>query len=364
MTSQISIRRANPASFGRASALCGLFVSLALAAGCSSRPEAPPVAAEPLQPISIVLGSNLGHLPILVGAEKGFFKAHGLDLKLKVVNNGSEMVSAMQKREVELGDMSVTTFIKAKHEGDALQVVGLIMNDATRSNADEPLAIISKNGSGIRAGQIGDLKGRKVAVMLGQTPHEYLKIAAARAGLAEDDIVIVNMPQSPVIADALRDGTVDAVASLEPLNSLVMQSVPGAYEVKRGGGYLSYLMITTAYLPTIQNQADVIDRFAAGLAAASQYTRQHREEAVQIFARAVPGQDTRALTQGIRHVSYDPRMSAATDRAFDAAQVDVLSQASLRGKTPIPLDALLYRNAIQKAQRDFPQYFSDLPRLP
>ncbi|RYX94339.1 MAG: ABC transporter substrate-binding protein [Comamonadaceae bacterium] len=361
MTSQIFIHRRTRTRTGIA--LLTLLTVAALMAGCAA-PVPTAVPAGPLPPVSIVLGSNLGHLPILVGAEKGFFAAHGLDLKLKVVNNGSEMVSAMQKREVELGDMSVTTFIKARHEGDALQVVGLVMNDATRSNADEPLAIISKKGSGIRPGVIGDLKGRKVAVMLGQTPHEYLKIAAARAGLGENDIVIVNMPQSPAIADALRDGTVDAVASLEPLNSLVLRSVADSYEVKRGGGYLSYLMITTAYLPTIQDQAAVIDRFAAGLAEAMQYTRQHRAEAVQIFARAVPGQDVRALTQGINHVSYDPRMSAATDRAFDAAQTDVLSQGSLKGRAPMPLDALLYRRAIDKARADYPQYFSDLPALP
>ena len=326
--------------------------------GCATQAPPPPI------PVSIVLGSNLGHLPILVGAEKGLFAKHGIDLKLKVVNNGSEMVSAMQKREVELGNMSVTTFIKAKHEGDALQVVGLIMNDATRSNADEPLAIISKKGSGIRPGKIEDLKGKKVAVMLGQTPHEYLKIAAARAGLAENDINIVNMPQNPTIADALRDGRVDAVASLEPLNSVVLSSVVDAYEVQRGGGYMSYLMITTAYVPTVKSKADVIERFTAGLAAATQYTRQNRAEAVQIFAKAVPNQNIKALTDGIRHVSYDPRMSAATDKAFDAAQKDVLSQGSLKGKPPIAVNELLYRDAITKVQVQFPQYFSDLPKLP
>ena len=177
------------------------------------------MAQQQATPVNIVLGSNLGHLPILVGAEKGLFAKHGIDLKLKVVNNGSEMVAAMKKGDVELGNMSVTTFIKARHEGDPFQVIALVMNDATRSNADEPLAIISKPGSGIRAGSIADLKGKKVAVMLGQTPHEYLKIAAAKEGLADGDIVIVDMPQSPALADALNDGRVDAVASLEPLNS-------------------------------------------------------------------------------------------------------------------------------------------------
>jgi ABC-type nitrate/sulfonate/bicarbonate transport system substrate-binding protein len=106
---------------------------LLAASGCASAPEAPKVAT----PVDIVVGSNLGHLPLLVGVEKGLFAKHGIDLRLKVVNNGGEMVAAMQKREVELGNMSVTTFIKAKHEGDALQVIGLIMNDATRSNADD-----------------------------------------------------------------------------------------------------------------------------------------------------------------------------------------------------------------------------------
>ena len=333
-------------------------VAAALVSACASAPPPPPT------PVSIVLGANLGHLPILVGVEKGLFAKHGLDLKLKIVNSGDQMVAAMRSNEVELGDMSVTTFIKARHEGDAWQVVGLIMNDATRSNADEALAIISKKGSGIRPGKIEDLKGKKVAVQLGQTPHEYVKIAAAKAGLAEGDIEIVNTPQNPaMLVEALRDGKVDAVASLEPLNSVVLKSVPEAYEVKRGGGYLSYLMITTARLPTIQGQPELLERFAAGLAAATQYTRQNRAEAVQIFAAKIPNQNAEALTSGIRHISYDPRMSPATDKAFEAAQTDVLSQSAMKGKAPMPLSALLYRDAIVKAQQKFPQYFSDLPKL-
>jgi sulfonate transport system substrate-binding protein len=330
----------------------------ALLAACAT-PEAPK-----LVPVKLVLGANLGHLPILVGAEKGLFAKHGIDLQLKIVNNGDQMVAAMRANEVELGDMSVTTFIKARHDGDPFQVIGLVMNDATRSNADEALAIISKPGSGIRPGQIADLKGKRIAVQLGQTPHEYIKIAAAKAGLRETDITIVDTPQNPaLLVQALNTGTVDAVASLEPLNSMVLAGVPGAYLVQRGGGYLSYLMITTARVPLIQSNPELMERFAAGLAAAMQYTRQNRAEAVQIFAAKIPGQNVAALTQGIGHISYDPRMSAATDRAFEAAQMDVLAQSSMRGKTPMPLTTLLHRDAIRKAQAQHPQYFSDLPAL-
>ncbi len=69
-----------------------------LGTGCATTPE-PPVALE------AVIGSNFGHLPMFVGVEKGLFRRHGIDLKLKVVNTGTDMVNAMTQREVQIGDM-------------------------------------------------------------------------------------------------------------------------------------------------------------------------------------------------------------------------------------------------------------------
>src|SRR5438105_11591652 len=99
-------------------------------------------AAQPLPSVEAVIGNNFGHLPMFVGVEKGLFKQHGVDVKLKVVDTGTHMVAAMEKREVQIGDMSVTTFLKARHAGQPFLVVGMIMNDATTSFADNPLAIV------------------------------------------------------------------------------------------------------------------------------------------------------------------------------------------------------------------------------
>src|SRR5205085_5412207 len=118
--------------------------------------------AQALPAIDVVIGSNFGHLPMFVGVEKGFFKKHGVDVRLKVVNTGTDMVAAMQKNEVQIGDMSVTTFLKARHGGDPFRVIGIIQNDATRSNADEPLAIVARKGSGID--RIEDLRGKRVGL--------------------------------------------------------------------------------------------------------------------------------------------------------------------------------------------------------
>src|SRR6266849_9109567 len=261
-----------------------------------------PAAAHQLPVVDAVIGNNFGHLPMFVGVEKGFFKKHGVDVRLKVVTTGTDMVNAMQKREVQIGDMSVTTFLKARHGGDPFRVIGIIQNDATRSNADEPLAIVARKGSGVNS--IEDLKGKRVGLAKAQTSDEYFKMVLARRGMKYEDVGIENIMAPPALTPALKDGKVDAVVSWEPYNTAVLEQVPESYVVLRGGGYLSYIMVATAHDPTIQNSPQVIRNFVAGLAGASQYTRKNREEAVEIFAKMVPNTDVAVGKKAVKFISY------------------------------------------------------------
>src|SRR6266540_2701898 len=280
--------------------------------------------AQSMPTVDAVVGNNFGHLPMFVGVEKGLFKKHGVDVRLKVVNIGSQMVTSMQKREVQIGDMSVTTFLKARHGGDPFRVIGIIMSDATRDNADEPLAIVARKDSGIRAGNIEDLKGKRVGLAKAQTSDEYFKMVLARRGLKYEDVTVENIMAPPALAPALKDGKVDAVVSWEPYNTAVLEQVPDSYVVMRGGGHLSYVMVATAHEPTIQGNPQALRNFVAGLAAASQYTRKNRDEAVEIFARWVPGTDLTVAKKAVRHISYDPRISRPVMKAFEAAEDDIL----------------------------------------
>src|SRR5207253_9038376 len=243
------------------------------------------VAAQQPPMVNAVIGNNFGHLPMFVGVEKGFFKKHGVDVRLKVVNTGTDMVNAMQKREVQIGDMSVTTFLKARHGGDPFRVIGIIQNDATRSNADEPLAIVARKDSGIRPGTIEDLKGKRVGVAQAQTSDEYLKMVLAKRGMKYDDVTIVNIMAPPALAPALKEGKVDAVVSWEPFNTVVLDQVPESYTVIRGGGYLSYNLVGTSPEPTLQRSPAVNPNFLPGLAEGSQFPPQHRGAARATFLK-------------------------------------------------------------------------------
>jgi sulfonate transport system substrate-binding protein len=310
--------------------------------------------------LDVVVGNNFGHLPMFVGVDKGLFKQHGVDVRLKVVNTGTDMVNAMQKREVHVGDMSVTTFLKARHGGDPFKVIGIIMNDATRDNADEPLAIVARKGSGVQS--VEDLKGKRVGLAKAQTSDEYFKMVLARRGMKYDDVTIENIMAPPALAPALKDGKVDAVVSWEPYNTAVLDGVPDSYVVLRGGGHLSYIMVATAHDPTIAASPDVIRNFVAGLAAASQYTRKNRDEAVEIFAKMVPNTDLAVGKKAVRHISYDPRLSPAVMKAFEAAEDDVLKN-TLQGAARLVVPDQFAPAFLAETAKAHPDYFADLPPL-
>ena len=339
------------------------FVALTACAGLTITAAAfaaGPAAAQGTPTIDMVIGNNFGHLPMFVGVEKGFFKKHGVDVRLKVVNTGTDMVNAMQKREVQIGDMSVTTFLKARHGGEPFKVIGIIMNDATRDNADEPLAIVARKDSGIKT--VADLMGRRVGLAKAQTSDEYFKMVLARHNMKYDDIAIENIMAPPALAPALKEGKIDAVVSWEPYNTAVLEQVPQSYVVLRGGGYLSYIMVATAHEPTIANSPQVIRGVVAGLAAASQSTRKNREEAVEIFAKWVLNTDLPVAKKAVQHISYDPRLSPAVLRAFDSAEDDILKN-TLPGANRLNVADQFSPAFLAEIETTYPEYFDDLPPL-
>jgi len=315
-----------------------------------------------LPKLDVVIGNNFGHLTMFVGAEKGIFARHGIDARMKVVDTGTDMVNAMHNGEAQIGDMSVTTFLKAVHSGEPFKVIGIIMNDATRDNADEPLGIVTRRGTGIAAGKVADLKGKRIGLARGQTSDEYFKMVLRRAGMRYEDLTIENIWSQFGLAPALSEGKVDAVVSWEPYVTAVLEQVADSFLVIRGGHHMSYVMVATAHGPTVVSRPDAVRDFAAGLAGASHYTRNHRDEAVEIFAKWVPNTDVAVGKKAIRHISYDPRLSPAVMRAFEAAEDEVLIN-TLKGAPRLDVPGQFRPSFMAEVEKAHPEYFADLPAL-
>ena len=315
-----------------------------------------------LPKLDVVIGNNFGHLPMFVGAEKGFFKKHGVDAKMLVVDTGTDMVNAMHDGRAQIGDMSVTTYLKAVHSGEPFKVIGIIMNDATRDNADEPLAIVTKKGTGVAAGKVSDLKGKRIGLARGQTSDEYFKMVLRRAKMKYEELTIENIWSQFGLAPALAEGKVDAVVSWEPYVTQVLEQVSDSYLVIRGGHHMSYVMMATAHGPTVESKPSVVKCIAAGLAASSHFTRNNRDEAVEIFAKWVPGTDVAIGKKGVKHISFDPRLSPAVMRAFNNAEDEVLMN-TLKGAPRLDVPSLFRPTFMAEVQAEHPEYFADLPKL-
>lgn len=315
-----------------------------------------------LPKLNVVIANNFGHLPMFIGAEKGFFKQQGVDASFRVVDTGTDMVNALHNGEAQVGDMSTTTYLKAVHAGNPFQVIGLIMNDATNDRCDTPLAIVTKKGTGINVGKIGDLKGKKIGLARGQTSDEYFKMVLRRAGVKYEDLTIENIWSQFGLAPALKEGKVDAIVTWEPYVTQALTQVPESYEVIRGGQHMSYVMVAVAHGPTVDSQPAVIKSIAAGLAQSSNFTRNNRDEAVEIFAKWVPGTDIAIGKKAVKHISFDPRMSPNVLRAFENAEDEILTN-TLKGAPRLNVPSLFRPQFMAEVQKEHPEYFADLPPL-
>ena len=315
-----------------------------------------------LPKLDVVIANNFGHLPMFIGAEKGYFKQHGVDASFRVVDTGTDMVNALHNGEAQVGDMSTTTYLKAVHAGNPFLVIGLIMNDATKDNCDTPLAIVTKKGRGIEAGKLSDLKGKKIGLARGQTSDEYFKMVLRRAKMKYEDLTIENIWSQFGLAPSLAEGKVDAIVSWEPFVTQALTQVPDSYLVIRGGQHMSYVMVAVAHGPTVETKPAVIKSIAAGLAQSSHFTRKNPDEAVEIFAKWVPGTDVAVGKKSIKHISFDPRMSPNVLRAFENAEDEVLMN-TLKGAARLDVPSLFRPQFMTEVQKEHPEYFVDLPKL-
>jgi ABC-type nitrate/sulfonate/bicarbonate transport system substrate-binding protein len=258
--------------------------------------------------------------------------------------------------------MSTTTYLKAVHAGEPFKVIGLIMNDATRDNCDDPLAIVTKKGRGIEPGKVTDFKGKKIGLARGQTSDEFFKMVLRRAKMKYEDLTIENIWSQFGLAPALAEGKVDAIVTWEPYVTQALTQVPDSYLVIRGGHHMSYVMVAVAHGPTVETKPAVIKSIAAGLAQSSHFTRNNRDEAVEIFAKWVQGTDVAIGKKAIKHISFDPRMSPNVLRAFENAEDEVITN-TLKGAPRLDVPSLFRPQFMAEVEKEHPEYFVDLQKL-
>lgn len=166
--------------------------------------------------VKVAFATWVGYGPLYIAQEKGFFKRHGLDVTLMIIDDESQYAAAMASGNIDaLGnvlDREVIHFAKGTPE-----TVLFAMDE-------------SAGGDGIIATKdiktLKDLKGKSIGLDKSSTSYFFFLTAIQKAGLNEKTVTIHEMSASDAGA-AFIAGNLDAAVSWEPWLSKVSEREGG-----------------------------------------------------------------------------------------------------------------------------------------
>ena len=110
-----------------------------------------------------------------------------------LAESGSEIVKALKANEVQGGNMRSPPSSKAVRAANRSACSGLAINDVMRANADDPLAIIASKDSGIKAGDLKTLQGKKVGVWFEGRHRRVPQDRAHQGNQKKGEVELVNI---------------------------------------------------------------------------------------------------------------------------------------------------------------------------
>jgi sulfonate transport system substrate-binding protein len=333
-------------------------VALTLALWLAS---APVWAAE--QHLMVTAGGEcICHAPLYVGIDKGFFKARGLDIQIRQIPNGFTAMGVLQTGDADIAEGVPAVAAAASIEGIDATAILIANGDASGTvDTSKFFAIVAAPGSGIAAGNLASLRGKKVGVSVGTIGHQYLHYTLAKAGLGPKDVTIQNVAPGDLVS-ALQSKSVDAIVGWEPAPLIALSRVPGAVIAIRGGGAIQYMFARWATPGFLTKDPVAAKAFVEAYVQSMQYARQHTDETAAIAAKYLQGIDKAVIAKALTYLSFDPRVSKVT---LDAARQGIEFSRSLGRPTGNYIFANHLDSAlVASALKEHPEYVNDLPPIP
>jgi ABC-type nitrate/sulfonate/bicarbonate transport system substrate-binding protein len=313
--------------------------------------------------LRVAVTSAAENAPFFSAMEHGTFSKLGLDVKVDVMPSGVEISNALASNTVDVGLFGTFPFLTAVARGVPVVLIGHTWNNALNNPQSEILSVIAREGSGVPAGDLKAMKGKKIGVTRGAGGEPYIVGLLKQAGLTPDDVTLVNTAPSNM-ATALASKNVDLITSWEPWPSAALTKVPGSYKVIYGGCKSCYdagTVVTTR--SAIKDKSKDLGLFIQGYAEAQHWARLHRDEAAEISTRWIPGLDAATLKLAFKTLPLDVRLSKNTIDGFREYSIPLLVRDKRVAKEFDPTPAV--DNAfVAAAMKADPSAFDDLKPIP
>lgn len=178
---------------------------LAAAYGVSQRRTVAPAAIEQLT-IALPLAPHAGLLHI--AAAQGFFDQRGLAVRVLAQSHGKAALAELLRGGADLAAAADVPIVIEVLKGAPLSIAAAV------ASASNELAVLARRDRAI--GAPADLPGHRVGVTFGTSGEYFLWAFMVRHRLAPQSLTLVDLPPGRLI-EALRDGSVDAIAPWQPI---------------------------------------------------------------------------------------------------------------------------------------------------
>ncbi len=329
-------------------------------------PDAGGSAAASVVPVgSIRLGAFRGidGTPVFVAFEQGIFEKNGLDVQETYVSTGLEIVNSIVAGDLDIGSAAPLVALSSVQQGIPIRVVAFMHGNAASDRYGSE-SIIASGASGVAAGDVAGLRGKKIGFPFGTNAHAYILGALNEAGLTADDVELINVAPGDVLT-ALAEGSIDAFVLWEPNPTIALDQVEGSVRVQRAvessPGYFPGIVITSEQLA--HDKAAEIQAYLASIAEAQQWIRANPEAAAETATRWIPNMSKEVALEAFNSLILDSRLSKLALGALESNTMQRLIDLDLV-EAPIPLDQWVYPDLSKAVQDSHPELFSDLTPIP
>jgi ABC-type nitrate/sulfonate/bicarbonate transport system substrate-binding protein len=222
--------------------------------------------------------------PVYIGIEKGFFKNHGVEVKIVGDNlGGPTAIQAVSGGSADAGLASIPAIINSVAAG--LPILGVTdIQSAVGKQALETYFVRADS----KITSIKDLKGKKVAVNLWNSSFHYtVLMALEKAGISEKDVQFVLLPFDQQ-AVALEKGEVDVIGLMEPYVSQVQVTFKDRFKVLFNAlDVFGEKQFTLHFINKVwaKYNPDSASAFVAGIVDSVNWIKDNDQEAKQIVAK-------------------------------------------------------------------------------
>lgn len=222
---------------------------------------------------------NPNHAPLFVAVQQGFFKAHGLEVKLISPGDPTDPPKLIAAGKADIAITYEPQFLQQVDSGLPLILIGTLIN--------RPLAcVLTLKSDEIKT--LADLKGKRIGTSIEATTDVIFKTMLEKSGLSLADVEILNIHYS--LTQALLSHNIAAATGMMrnyELPQLMMSGHPVNAFYPEDYGVPTYSELILVAHRNIKHDPR-IQPFLSALTEAVQYLKTHPEQTWRDFIKQYP----------------------------------------------------------------------------